>query len=148
MQEKGEMAECNIGRSEAGECPFSSLQCRSNPHHFTNLLATLQGLATVGVLGVSNDESNLFVKLKKEHNLAKAVKSDDAKVDVHSWDCRVCRSEPIGEQVKALNKLREFGLQRYQIGMWRDVRGYMTGKYRTINHSELRNAGRNRTREE
>ena len=57
----------DIGRYEAGECPFSSLQRRSNPCHFADLLATPQGLAMVGVAGVSNDESNLFVKLKKEH---------------------------------------------------------------------------------
>ena len=57
----------DIGKYEAGECPFSSSQCRSDPRHFADPLATLQGLATVGVAGVSNDESNLFVKLKKEH---------------------------------------------------------------------------------
>jgi hypothetical protein len=102
----------------------------------------------VGVPGVSNNDSNLFVMLKKEHNLAKSVKSDDAKVDVHSWDCRVCISEPTREQGKALNKLREFGLRRYQIGMWRDIRGYMTRKYRAMDHSGLRNAGRISTREE
>jgi hypothetical protein len=61
------MAECDIGKSEAGECPFSSSQCRSDPRHFSDPLATPQGLATVGVSGGSNDESNLFVKLKKEH---------------------------------------------------------------------------------
>ena len=59
----------------------------------------------------------------------------------------MCRGEPTGEQMKALNKLREFGLRRYRIGMWRDVRGYMTGKYGAMDHSGLRNAGRIRTRE-
>jgi hypothetical protein len=149
MEEEGGMVEYNIGRSEVGKCPSSpSLQCRSGPCYSTNPLATPQGLATVGVLGVSNDESNLFVKLKKEHNLAKAVKLDDAKVDIHSWGCRVCRGEPTGEQVRALNKLRKFSLRRYRIGMWRDVRGYMTGKYEAMDHSVLRNTGRIRTREE
>ena len=107
------MVEYDSDRSEVGKCSSSKSQCRSVPRHFTNPLATPQGLATVGVSGVSNNDSNLFVMLKKEHNLAKAVKSDDAEVDVHSWDYRVCRSEPTGEQVKALNKLRKFGLRRY-----------------------------------
>ena len=66
-----------------------------------------------GVSGVSHDKSNIFVKLKKEHNIAKAVKSDDAQVFVRSWDYRVCRGEPTGEQVKALGKLRELEFQRY-----------------------------------
>jgi hypothetical protein len=34
---------------------------------------------------MSND-ATLFEKLKKEHNLAKAIKNDDAKVPVHLWD--------------------------------------------------------------
>ena len=113
MEEEGGMVEYDIVRSEVGKCPSSPLQCRSGPRHSTNPLATPQGLATVGVLGVSNNESNLFIKLKKEHNLAWAVKSDDAEVDIHSWDCRVCRGEPTGEKVRALNKLRKFGLRRY-----------------------------------
>jgi hypothetical protein len=148
IEKKGGMVEYDSDSSKVGKCSSSKSQCRSVPCHFTNPLATPQGLATVGVSGVSNDDSNLFVMLKKEHNLAKAVKSDDAKVDVHSWDYRVCRSEPTGEQVKAINKLRQFGLRRYRIGMWREVRGYMTRKYGAMDHSGLRNSGRINTREE
>ena len=73
---------------------------------------------------------------------------DDAEVDVYSWDRRVCRGEPTEEQVKALVKLREFGLRTYQKGMWREVRGYMAGKYGTMEHSSLTSTVRSRTREE
>ena len=36
----------------------------------------------------------LFAKLKQEHNLAKAVKSDDAEVPQELWNQAVCRAPP------------------------------------------------------
>jgi len=152
MGEKGDVAEFDFDGSEAGGCFHSSpkLQCRSDPLHLADPLATPQGLATVRVSRVSNntDDSNIFVELKKEHNLAMAVKLDGAEVDVYSWDCRVCRGEPTEEQVKSLVKLREFGLWIYQKGMLREVRRYMAGKYGVMEHSRLMSTGRSRTREE
>ncbi len=37
----------------------------------------------------------LLDKVKKEHDLAKAVKADDAQVPVYLWDKAVCRKEPL-----------------------------------------------------
>ena len=47
-------------------------------------------------------ERELFAKLKQEHGLAKAVKSDDAEVPVDLWDQAVCRSPPSEVEKKAL----------------------------------------------
>ncbi len=42
----------------------------------------------------SPSEWELFAKLKQEHDLAKAVKLDDAEVPVDLWDQAVCRAPP------------------------------------------------------
>jgi hypothetical protein len=47
----------------------------------------------------------MFEKLKKEHDLAKAVKADDAKVPVYLWDEAVCREKPLERKAKALTIL-------------------------------------------
>ena len=50
----------------------------------------------------SSSEPELFAKLKQEHDLAKAVKSDDAEVPVDLWDQAVCRAPPSEVEKKAL----------------------------------------------
>jgi hypothetical protein len=52
----------------------------------------------------------LFAKLKQEHNLAKAVKSDDAEVPRELWDQAMCRAPPSEVETKALTTLRGFML--------------------------------------
>ena len=47
-------------------------------------------------------ERELFAKLKQEHDLAKAVKSDDAEVPLDLWDQAVCISPPSEVEKKAL----------------------------------------------
>jgi hypothetical protein len=42
----------------------------------------------------SPSEREFFAKLKQEHDLAKAVKSDNAEVPVDLWDQAVCRAPP------------------------------------------------------
>jgi hypothetical protein len=75
----------------------SPSKCRDSPGLIDN--TSLEGagplgpplLATIIVVQDplsqhTSDDTTLFKKLKKEHNLAKAVKNDNAKVPVHLWD--------------------------------------------------------------
>jgi len=55
-------------------------------------------------------ERVFFAKLKQEHDLAKAVKSDDAEVPVDLWDRAVCRAPPSEVEKKALTVVRDFML--------------------------------------
>ena len=47
-------------------------------------------------------------KVKREHGLAKAVKSDDAEVPAYFWDKEICQGEASEEMAKALSKFRAF----------------------------------------
>jgi hypothetical protein len=47
----------------------------------------------------------LFAKLKQEHDLAKAVKSDNAEVPRDLWDQAVCRAPPSVIKKKALTTI-------------------------------------------
>jgi hypothetical protein len=53
-----------------------------------------------------SQERELFKAIKEAHDLAKAIKSDDAEVPKHLWDVAVCRGPPSLEQAKALSTLR------------------------------------------
>jgi hypothetical protein len=68
-------------------------------------------------------------KVKKEHDLAKAVKADDAQVLVYLWDKAVCRRGPLDGESKALSILRSFFLRLYQWHLWREMRDYMVNKF-------------------
>jgi hypothetical protein len=60
-------------------------------------------------LALSTEEVlSLFDKLKKEQDLAKAIKSNDAEVPVLLWDKAVCQGEPLEEQKKAPSLLSLF----------------------------------------
>ena len=50
----------------------------------------------------SSSDPELFAKLKQEHGLAKAVKSDDAVAPVDLWDQAVCRGPPSEVKKNAL----------------------------------------------
>ena len=52
----------------------------------------------------------LFAKLKQEHDLAKAVKLDDAEVPVDLWDQAMCRAPPSEVEKKALTVMQDFML--------------------------------------
>jgi len=70
-------------------------------------------------------ERDLFAKLKQEHNLAKAVKSDNAEVPVDLWDQAVCRAPPSEVEKKALTVVRDFMLAGYRRRFWLDARKYL-----------------------
>jgi hypothetical protein len=67
----------------------------------------------------------LFAKLKQEHDLAKAVKSDDAEVHIDLWDQAVCKGPPSDAEKMALTTIRGYMLRRYQQRLWLDAGKYL-----------------------
>ncbi len=78
----------------------------SAPHVFITLLGEFKGELGFKYHLILN-------KLKDRHDIAKAVKADDAKVPVELWDKAVCRQPPTVEQLRALLILRGFMLRLY-----------------------------------
>ena len=75
-------------------------------------------------------DQELLRAIKKAHNLAKAVKSDDAEVPKHLWDAAVCRGPSSPNQARALAVLRVFMLRIYRKRLWREIRAYMQHTHR------------------
>jgi hypothetical protein len=75
--------------------------------------------------GVEEEEltqdQELLSAIKKAHDLAKAVKLDDAEVPKHLWDAAVCRGTPSTDQARALVVLRVFMLRIYRKCLWREI---------------------------
>jgi hypothetical protein len=67
--------------------------------------------------------------LKWEHDLAKAVKSDNAEVPVHIWDNAICDGEVTTLERKGIAWFRERILKKYQQKLLRDVLGFLATKY-------------------
>jgi hypothetical protein len=63
--------------------------------------------------------------IKEEHDLAKAVKSDDAPVPMYVWDRKVFHGPPTPIQAKALAVAREGLLWHYRQRLLRDVRVFL-----------------------
>jgi hypothetical protein len=57
---------------------------------------------------------SIFEKLKQEHDLAKAAKSDDTEVPEELWDQAVCKGPPSSDKKVALTTLSGYVLSRYQ----------------------------------
>ena len=55
----------------------------------------------------------ILKRVKEEHDIAKAVKADDAEVPVHLWDCAVMGREAVESEAKALATLRQFLMRVY-----------------------------------
>jgi len=92
---------------------------------------------------VSADQT-LFDTIKKEHDLAKAVKSDDAEIPKHLWDIAVCCGPPTLEQTKALTTIRVFMLRIYCKRLWREIRAYMKHTHGADWTTKRHNAKKNR----
>ena len=105
--------------------------------------ATAHVPAAGGGLQVSTiNDNDIFVELKREHDHAKAVKSDDAEVPVHLWDAAVCRGSPTKAQESALAILREFCLRVYRRRLSREILTYMANKFGKMSHSWDRCVGK------
>ncbi len=63
--------------------------------------------------------------LRFNHDIAKAVNSDDAGVPVELWDGAVCRHPPTIKQQQALSILRGLALRLYRLKLWRDARSFL-----------------------
>ncbi len=71
----------------------------------------------------------LLNKLKEEHDMAKAVKSDDARVPVHLWGERVVGRELTEEEKEALHTIKLFCLREYRKRLWCDARAHLASKF-------------------
>lgn len=122
-------------KDEDGSLVINS-NCKIDLLHLPTSSAAIVLPATSGVQEVStNSDKDLFVDLKREHDRAKAVKSDNAEVPVHFWDAAVCRAEPTERQTKALVTLREFCLRVYRRRLTREIQLYMQGKFGEMVHN-------------
>jgi hypothetical protein len=69
--------------------------------------------------------AEILEDLRVKHDIAKAVKADNAKVSVKLWDEAVCRHPPTIEQQQALSILCGFTLHLYRLKLWRDARSFL-----------------------
>jgi hypothetical protein len=65
---------------------------------------------------------DLCDSLKQEHNMAKAVKVDEAAVPVHLWDKVSFRGPPSLVEKKALMTMQDRVLRKYRLHLWGDAR--------------------------
>ncbi len=68
-------------------------------------------------------------KVKWEHGLAKAFKSDDAEVPVHFWDKEICSGEASEEMARALSKFRAFFIRIYRRRLLKDTIRFLSDLY-------------------
>jgi hypothetical protein len=90
-------------------------------------------------------EQGILSALRKEHDLAKAIKSDNAAVPKHLWDIATCRGLPSTAQTKALTMLRMFMLRVYWEQLWQEIRSYMRCKHGDAWITKMRDTRRNRS---
>jgi hypothetical protein len=76
----------------------------------------------------SSVDDSLAATLKREHDIAKAVKSDDAEVPVEIWNRAVCRGEVSDQQARALDILRVFMLRVYRRRLRKEICRYLSSK--------------------
>jgi hypothetical protein len=69
----------------------------------------------------ASEAAEILDALRFNHDIAKAVKSNNARVPVKLWDGAVCRHPPTIEQQQALTILCGFALQLYRLKLWRDA---------------------------
>jgi hypothetical protein len=62
----------------------------------------------------------LLERLKQKHDLAKAIKSDDAEVPVHIWDNAICDGEATALERKVIAWFQEKIQKKYQRKLLRD----------------------------
>jgi hypothetical protein len=120
----------------------SSYECRDNPDNVGDMplewvepsRPVLQALIInhPGIIIFNKGDSILFDKLKREQDLAKAVKSNDAKFPMHLWDMAICGGEPLVTQQKALLVLRTVFLGIYRQRLWSKMRQLMRSKFGRI----------------
>ena len=92
----------------------------------------------------SMEQRALLDTIKREPDLAKAVKSDDAEVPKHLWDIAVCHGPPTLEQTKAQSTLQIFMLRIYRKRLWLKIRAYMKQTHGADWTTKMHDAKKNR----
>ncbi len=85
-----------------------------------------------------SDLSEVLFNLKEKHDIAKAVKADDARVPVELWDEAVCRGPPSAEQQHALQVIRKFMLRKYCLSLCQDALHFLRKTHGTNWGEKLR----------
>jgi hypothetical protein len=114
-----------------------SSECRGNPSAVNNMpLVCVEPswpatqASIIDCSGIAQEEDlTLFDKLRREHDLAKAIKNNDAKVPIYLWDAVVCWNELSDDQKKALSTLRSFFLRVYHWQLWGETRGLLQSRF-------------------
>jgi hypothetical protein len=78
---------------------------------------------------VKSKEKMWPVQIKREHDLAKAVKSDDTEVPLHKWDEAICGEPPSKKQQKVVQVMRKFMLHVYCQWLLRDIHGFLAARH-------------------
>jgi hypothetical protein len=88
-------------------------------------------VASDNVEGVKPIDANLLrlERLKREHNLAKAVKSDDAEVPIYIWDNAICGGMPTAQETQVIGWVCCRILTRNRRWLLRDVLTFLSSKY-------------------
>ena len=104
---------------------------RSSGYYHDYLTKSLPDLKPTGsevAVDSSSVDGSLAATLKREHDIAKAVKNDDAEVPVEIWNQAVCRGEVSDQQARALDILRVFMLRIYRRRLRKEVCQYLSSK--------------------
>ena len=109
-------------------------KCRNRHNGSTESHAGLKPVALGADVDSFNHDRSLFVKLKEEHDIAKAVKDDDAEVPVELWNQAVCRGVASERECMALDTLRAFTLRVYRRRLGREVRDHLSSKFGRVCH--------------
>ena len=112
-------------------------KCRNLHNSLTESHAGQKPAALGAEVESLNHERSLFVKLKEEHDIAKAVKDDDAEVPVELWNQAVCRGVASERESMALDTLRVFALRVYRLRLGREVREHLSSKFGRACHERL-----------
>ncbi len=83
----------------------------------------------VSTLSLPEVHKTILDKVRVEHDMAKAIKANDAQIPVYLWDEAVCGREPRYMESKALSTLQYFLLRVYWRRLWREIRSYMASKF-------------------
>jgi hypothetical protein len=115
-----------------------NLKCKDSPS-VVDLPSGTAGLRLSATLAASHTEEvaeevesvhkSRLDRIKREPDLAKAVKSDNAEVPVHIWDEAICGAKTPQELRRALEVLRAFMLRVYRRRLLKDVLGILGMKY-------------------
>jgi hypothetical protein len=95
------------------------------------LQLSVMQVASDSMEGVKPINANLLrlKRLKQEHNLAKAVKSDNVEVPIHIWNNPICGGMPTAQETQVIGWVHCRILTMYRRWLLRDVLNFLSSKY-------------------